>query len=61
MKGQVVDSGAEVHIVLVRLPYSLKAEELFIETAGTRKIKDTQCQMAKASMEWSGHVGATSE
>jgi hypothetical protein len=61
MKGQVVSARAEIHIVRVRFPDRLKAEKLFIESARARQIDDTQGYMSKASMEWSGHVRATSE
>jgi hypothetical protein len=55
MERQVIDSGAEIDVLWVRLPHNLEAEKLFIESARARKVKDTECQMAKASMEWSRH------
>ncbi|TKS60331.1 MAG: hypothetical protein EWM72_01473 [Nitrospira sp.] len=57
MERQVVDPRAEIHVIRIRLPDHLHAEQLFVESARPRKVGDAKRQMPKPSMQWSRHSG----
>ena len=55
MERKIVDPRAEIHVILIRFPYRLHPEELFVESAREWEIGDTKGQMPKPSMQWSSH------
>ena len=55
MEGQVVDPGAEIHILWIGLPDDPHPEEFFIESTRARKVDHAQRQVAETSMEWNRH------
>ena len=46
VQGKIIRTGAEIHVVGVRLPYHLHSQQLFIECARAREIRDAQRHMA---------------